>query len=326
MANQTITFNQPGIKIFMTDDYSFLDGMNSNTLTVDIRNTGENYIVLPNMYRVTDKNGNHPSGNTVNGTYFTQSQANAARSAMINSVYNGVEYSSVQDNYRSILRSENSHIWDDLGKDPENQAIIYYYAGKGEYVMTKSPDFNSTDLNWPSSINSDGFWFTGYNENSNSYICQKVNDWSTYAYDYYNFMYSEFYWGGYSISDVLDSMMYGNLGLSNLYTIMSNWGLSSTDKPMLGLAYIGYGQTETENVQTTIVYSDSDISSSGIRFSNIQFRYNGAEPSQIFYSQNFQSEDIESVGDWKVIKVIANARTDQGSGNTESIIIIEKLQ
>lgn len=326
MANQTITFNQPGIKIFMTDDCSFLDGMNSNTLTVDIRNTGENYIVLPGMFRVTDKNGNHPSGSTTNGTYFTESQANAAKSAMINSVYDGNEYTTVQDQYRSMLTSGNSSIWNNLGVEEPMQAIVF--NSKGDYYFQYSTkDFNSNYTDWPSSINSDGLWFTGYDGSSGGagYICQKVNDWDTYAYDYSVFMGSEFLYGDgeYGFGDTLSAMSEYHLSSSDLYSIMSSWGAASSSKPMLGLAYIGYGQTTTENVGTSVIYNSGVIGSSSIRFNNIQFRYNGAAPSQIFYSQNGDGALSE---EWRVIKAIANARTDQGSGNTESVIIVEKLQ
>ena len=316
MANQTITFNQPGIKIFMTDDYAFLDGMANNTITVDIRNTGENYLVFPQMYRVTDKNGNHPSGNTANGTYFTEIEAKIARTAMINTVYNGNEYTQDVDNYYSILSLENSSIWNPYEIEENPLQCIIALDKKGNSYTEYSYTFYSTNSRWPSAINSAGLWFTGYDvDGGGGYICSKINDTATYDSYYKDIIVYEPVVQR-SPADILDMLGNNHLGSSNLYSVVSNWS-QTNNLQLVGLAYIGQGIKSTENVTANAIYNSGE---NGTLMRNVNFLYNGSAPSLVLGVSGRENYS------WSVLRIHANARVDQGSGTTESVIIVERLQ
>ena len=85
MANITWTFNQPTEKIILTDDYALFD--ENNNLIIDIRNTGVNYIVVPNLYMVSDKDDQYPSN--FQRLHYTEASASTAGNTLANTYYGG---------------------------------------------------------------------------------------------------------------------------------------------------------------------------------------------------------------------------------------------
>lgn len=322
MANQTITFNQPGIKIFMTDDYAFLSDQTSQ-LTVDVRNTGVNYLVLPNMYQVLDKNGTPPTGNTTNGTYMTLSAASAAKINMINNNYGGQEYSTTYSQYLSILNEFNSSIWPD--KNERDQGLVYF-TSKG-YTCTYDTKLNSSYSEWPSTINSAGFWMTAIDstDEKSSYTCVKINDFDNQqsAYDQYVLQtgFNGIDWSdtNQTKSDVLYFLSTYGLSSTNLYSAINNWNWGTSGNPFLiKVAYIGNAEQTVENVKLSSLFEIGILDESNLFVSNIIFKYNGVLPSC--------RTRVGGIDSWKILKILGNSRVDQGSGNTESYILVENVR
>lgn len=306
MSSKTITFNQPGIKIFMGDEIDFIKNQ-SNTLTINIANTGENYLVVPTVYNVTGRNGDHPSGNA-SGNYLSLSAASSAKASLIQSAYNGEEYNIVVGSYLTMATISNSDIFANWGRIPSESLIYIDNKGYVAEYTSKTPNFDSSNSNWPSSVNSVGLWLSTYSGNASDLGYYKINDYSTYSYGYYD-MINLFFSNIYSKSSALTEVANVVDSSCNLYTAISNHNYTDTTKITLRLCYVVYPTTSIENVVLSEIGGDSNIP-----YTNMTFLYNGSAPSQVIRL----SSDA-----WKSLKVIGNEKVDTSSGRTESVIIVD---
>ena len=322
MASKTITFNQPGIKIFMGDEKDFIR-TSDNDLTIDIRNTGENYIVVPAVYNVQGRNGEHPSGNS-SGNYLSSSDASTARTSLINSAYSGQEFAQVVSQYLSGATTENSTIFDQYGSSVQQQLLYIYEGEANAYTYTGesgevAPD--SSDDKWPSAVNSEGFWLSTFSSpktTTTDMSWHKLTDFYTY-YDYYcafTKKYGNDYYSTMSKSDWLNIISNNNLSGSQLYTAINSKTYDYVDRVSVCLCYVIYPTVTVENVSIT-----SSGAGNRITADRISILYNGSVPSQVIY---LASEPENShLTNWSALKIVANSKTDTSSGRTESVIIVE---
>lgn len=311
MANQTITFNQPGIKIFMGDEIDFIKNQN-NTLTVNIANTGENYLVVPTVYNVTGRNGEHPSGNA-SGNYLSRTAASNARASLIESAYNGQEYTATIGSYLTMAKLNNSDIFAEFGILPSEVLLFIDSKGYLAEYSTKSGNFDSSSSEWPNSVNSVGLWLSTCSNDDSDLGYYKINDYSTYNYQYYD-MINIFTNNSYSKSSALNDVATFVDSSCNLYTAINNHNYTSTSKIILRLCYVVYPTTTIENVVLTVKGDYSPI-----QYPSINFLYNGSTPSQVLIPGLIQYES------WRGLKIIGNEKVDTSSGRTESIIIVEPI-